>query len=73
MKYNLQVIIVFILGTRDGQTKLVRNGDIVEAYSWSAAEAEWTKIGDVVGDSDSEARPSTTRVMYEGKVCKKIM
>ena len=61
--------LLFVLtGTKDGQTKLVRIGDVVEAYSWSAADSNWNKIGDVVGDKDSENRPTTTRVMYEGKV-----
>lgn len=54
-------------GSRDGQTKLIRAGKIVEAYSWSATEGRWTKIGDVVGGEGDDVTPSSSKVMYEGK------
>ncbi|XP_022087891.1 phospholipase A-2-activating protein-like [Acanthaster planci] len=54
-------------GTKDGQTKLIRVGDTVEAYSWSVADANWNKIGDVVGTEGDDTQPSSSKVMYEGK------
>ncbi|XP_071838733.1 phospholipase A-2-activating protein-like [Apostichopus japonicus] len=54
-------------GSKDGQTKLIRAGNKVEAYSWSVAEDKWTKIGDVVGGEGDDVTPSTSKVMYEGK------
>ncbi|KAE8256447.1 hypothetical protein A4X13_0g2627 [Tilletia indica] len=36
-------------GAKEGQTKMVRNGDIVEAHQWDAGAGKWTKIGEVVG------------------------
>ncbi|KAL0132928.1 hypothetical protein PUN28_000573 [Cardiocondyla obscurior] len=38
-------------GQRDGQTKIVNEGDAVRAYSWSQSEQRWIKIGDVMGSS----------------------
>eukprot|EP00271_Cylindrocystis_brebissonii_P020257 TRINITY_DN6639_c0_g1_i1.p1 TRINITY_DN6639_c0_g1~~TRINITY_DN6639_c0_g1_i1.p1 ORF type:complete len:503 (-),score=61.38 TRINITY_DN6639_c0_g1_i1:147-1577(-) len=35
-------------GTKDGQYKMIREGDKVVAYSWSATEYQWQMIGDVV-------------------------
>ncbi|CAB4055155.1 PLAA [Lepeophtheirus salmonis] len=35
-------------GTKDGVTKMVRDGKCVSVYSWSQVAAQWTKIGDVV-------------------------
>lgn len=67
----MPLIILFFLnrtGSKDGQTKLIRAGNKVEAYSWSAAEDKWTKIGDVVGGEGDDVTPSTSKVMYEGKV-----
>lgn len=54
-------------GSRDGQTKLIRSGNKVEAYSWSASEVRWTKIGDVIGGEGDDVTPSSSKVMYEGK------
>ncbi|KAG9345461.1 hypothetical protein JZ751_008605 [Albula glossodonta] len=51
-------------GTRDGQTRLIKDGQKVEAYQWSVSEGRWMKIGDVVGGS---SKASSSRVMYEGK------
>ncbi|XP_031830559.2 phospholipase A2 activator protein [Nomia melanderi] len=36
-------------GQRDGQTKIVNDGDAVRAYSWSQSEQRWIRIGDVMG------------------------
>ncbi|XP_076144610.1 phospholipase A-2-activating protein [Alosa pseudoharengus] len=51
-------------GNRDGQTRLIKEDDHVEAYQWSVSEARWMKIGDVVGGSSQQ---KSERVMYEGK------
>lgn len=36
-------------GQKDGQTKMVREGNGVVAYSWSQTQQQWQKIGDVMG------------------------
>ncbi|CAG5929311.1 unnamed protein product [Menidia menidia] len=51
-------------GNRDGQTRLIKDGQKVEAYQWSVSDARWMKIGDVVGGSNQQTSKS---VMYEGK------
>ncbi|KAM6949077.1 phospholipase A-2-activating protein [Aplochiton taeniatus] len=51
-------------GNRDGQTRLIKEGDKVEAYQWSVSETRWMKIGDVVAGSN---QPASKRVVYEGK------
>ncbi|XP_064147893.1 phospholipase A-2-activating protein isoform X2 [Loxodonta africana] len=53
-------------GTRDGQTRLIRDGEKVEAYQWSVSEGRWMKIGDVVGSSGANQQTSG-KVLYEGK------
>uniref|UniRef100_G3TXR0 Phospholipase A-2-activating protein n=1 Tax=Loxodonta africana TaxID=9785 RepID=G3TXR0_LOXAF len=53
-------------GTRDGQTRLIRDGEKVEAYQWSVSEGRWMKIGDVVGLSGANQQTSG-KVLYEGK------
>ncbi|CAH2075514.1 unnamed protein product, partial [Iphiclides podalirius] len=50
-------------GKADGQTKLVRRGNNVKCYSWSAAEGVWKEIGDVMGANP----PSEGKTMYQGK------
>ena len=52
-------------GNRDGQTRLIKDGEKVEAYQWSVSDSRWVKIGDVVGGSNQQTSKS---VMYEGKV-----
>lgn len=52
-------------GNRDGQTRLIKDGQKVEAYQWSVSDGRWMKIGDVVGGSNQQTSKS---VMYEGKV-----
>uniref|UniRef100_A0A3Q3LH01 Phospholipase A2-activating protein n=1 Tax=Mastacembelus armatus TaxID=205130 RepID=A0A3Q3LH01_9TELE len=51
-------------GNRDGQTRLIKEGQKVEAYQWSVSDDRWMKIGDVVGGSNEQTSKS---VMYEGK------
>jgi len=51
-------------GTRDGQTKLVRDGGEVICYNWSAEQNMWIKIGPVVGAK----KPTEGRTLYEGQV-----
>uniref|UniRef100_A0A9L0RA27 Phospholipase A-2-activating protein n=1 Tax=Equus caballus TaxID=9796 RepID=A0A9L0RA27_HORSE len=53
-------------GTREGQTRLIRDGEKVEAYQWSVSEGRWIKIGDVVGSSGATQQTSG-KVLYEGK------
>ena len=54
-------------GKRDGQTKMVKDGDKVSVHSWDASKCQWVKIGDVVGAANATNDP-TQRVMYEGVV-----
>ncbi|NXC21782.1 PLAP protein, partial [Corythaeola cristata] len=54
-------------GTRDGQTRLIKDNGKVEAYQWSVSEKRWIKIGDVVGSSGATQQTSG-KVLYEGKV-----
>ncbi len=59
-------------GKRDGQTKMVKDGDVISVHSWSEAEQKWTKIGDVVGQPDGSDGPAGSapdggKVTYEGK------
>lgn len=49
-------------GTKEGQTKMVKNGDVVEAHQWSASGEQWVKIGEVVGGVGSGSKK-----LYEGK------
>ncbi|KAF7244575.1 Phospholipase A-2-activating protein [Varanus komodoensis] len=53
-------------GTRDGQTRLIKNGGKVEAYQWSISENRWMKIGDVVGSSGATQQTSG-KVLFEGR------
>lgn len=52
-------------GNRDGQTRLIKDGQSVEAYQWNVSDGRWVKIGDVVGGSNQQTSKS---VVYEGKV-----
>ncbi|KAF3836972.1 hypothetical protein F7725_004436 [Dissostichus mawsoni] len=47
---------VWCCWNRDGQTRLIKEGDKVEAYQWSVNDARWMKIGDVVGGSNATSR-----------------
>uniref|UniRef100_A0A8D9BFC4 Phospholipase A-2-activating protein n=2 Tax=Cacopsylla melanoneura TaxID=428564 RepID=A0A8D9BFC4_9HEMI len=53
-------------GKSDGQVKMVRDGAMVVAYSWSESGKEWTKLGDVMGSAGGTQENSGT-VLYEGK------
>ena len=59
-----------IPGRRDGQTKMIKDGNTISVHSWSEAEAQWKKVGDVVGQpksKDSSGRGKDGgKVMYEG-------
>ena len=41
-------------GRRDGQTVMVREGNTVSVHSWSQADGQWRKVGDVVGQPKSK-------------------
>ncbi|KAF8475738.1 WD40-repeat-containing domain protein [Kalaharituber pfeilii] len=51
-----------IPGSKDGQVKMIRNGDIVEAHVWSALTSSWTSVGTVV-----DAVGSSRKKEFEGK------
>lgn len=53
-------------GKREGATKLIREGDNICAYQWSNIKMEWTKVGDVVGEANSDKDPSA-KTEFEGK------
>ncbi|EDV27510.1 uncharacterized protein TRIADDRAFT_21530 [Trichoplax adhaerens] len=48
-----------IPGKKDGQVKMFRNGDVAEAYQWSADSQLWERVGEVLSSSNKET--------YEGK------
>lgn len=53
-------------GTKNGQTKIIREGDNGVAYSWNAKEYQWDKIGEVVdGPGNSESRPLLNGQQYD--------
>ncbi|KAF6166573.1 hypothetical protein GIB67_005435 [Kingdonia uniflora] len=57
---------LYIPGTTDGQTKIVREGDNGIAYGWNAIEQKWDKIGEVVdGPEDSLNRPVLDGIQYD--------
>lgn len=49
-------------GSRDGENKIIRNGNVAECYSWSSQSQSWTKIGEVV-----DAVGQTHRQLLHGK------
>lgn len=53
-------------GQRDGQTKIVNDGEAIRAYSWSQNEQRWIKIGDVMGATGGSAATSGKQ-LYNGK------
>ncbi len=59
--------ILLLVGTKDGQTIMVKDGNSITAHSWNASESRWDKIGDVVGASGSNQQTSGKQ-LYEGKV-----
>ncbi|KAL2609949.1 hypothetical protein R1flu_028522 [Riccia fluitans] len=53
-------------GTKDGQTKIVREGDSGVAYSWNKNEYKWDKIGEVIdGPDDSLEKKTLLGVTYD--------
>lgn len=52
-------------GQKDGQTKIVKDGEALYAYSWSQNEKKWKKIGDVMGASGGTAATSGKQ-LYNG-------
>jgi phospholipase A-2-activating protein len=34
-------------GSRHGENKVVRNGNVAEAYQWNNQEKEWVKVGNI--------------------------
>ena len=50
-------------GAKDGQQKMVRQGDKVSVHSWNMAGNKWEKIGDVVG----AAEQNSGKKLYNGK------
>lgn len=54
-------------GRKEGQTKMVRQGDRVELYSWNTSKSTWSKIGDVVGSSGG-TQATSGKTLFEGKV-----
>lgn len=53
-------------GKRDGHTVMVREGEKVNCYSWSASEQQWTAVGEVVGGAGG-SQSTSGKVLYEGK------
>ncbi|KAF8637390.1 hypothetical protein AX17_002886 [Amanita inopinata Kibby_2008] len=49
-------------GKKSGEVKMIKNGDIVEAYQWDSNKGSWEKIGDVV-DAIGQGR----KQLYNGK------
>jgi len=64
---------ILLTGTKEGQTKMVRNAEgKVELYSWDGGAAEWKKIGDVVGGTGG-TNATSGKTLYEGKVGVEIL
>lgn len=38
-----------VKGKKDGEYKMFREGNMVKAYMWTAAEQKWEFVGDVTG------------------------
>lgn len=59
---------LFTTGTKEGQTKMVKNSSgKVELYSWDNSVQQWKKVGDVVGSSGG-TQATSGKTLYEGKV-----
>jgi len=57
---------LFEPGSKDGQTKMVRDGELVSVHSWSMGDQKWTKIGDVVGAAGGSEKTSGKK-LHQGK------
>lgn len=53
-------------GKKEGATKLIREGDKIVVYQWSSMKMEWSKVGDVVGEANTDKDPSA-KTEFEGK------
>lgn len=53
-------------GKRDGQTKLVRDGDKVSCHQWESSSGRWIRVGEVMGASGG-TNETSGKVLYEGK------
>ncbi|KIP12347.1 hypothetical protein PHLGIDRAFT_124238 [Phlebiopsis gigantea 11061_1 CR5-6] len=49
-------------GKKEGEVKMIRKGDLVEAHQWNSASMSWQKIGDVV-----DAVGSGRKQLYQGR------
>lgn len=49
-------------GKKEGETKMVSNGGMIEAYQWSSGSSQWEKVGEVVGGVGSGQKK-----LHEGK------
>eukprot|EP00112_Aurelia_sp_Birch-Aquarium-sp1_P008651 Seg1958.5 transcript_id=Seg1958.5/GoldUCD/mRNA.D3Y31 product="Phospholipase A-2-activating protein" protein_id=Seg1958.5/GoldUCD/D3Y31 len=59
---------LFQPGNKDGQTKLVKRGNIVEAHQWDGTQQRWQKVGEVVGAAGTEGSDRTAnKKVYNGK------
>lgn len=54
-------------GNKEGETKLIKDGQSILAYQWNASKYEWVKIGDVVGAANANNDPSQKKE-YEGQL-----
>jgi len=55
------------IGKTDGEVKLVSNNGTPEAYSWSAAQQKWEKMGDLV-DGPGVGSGFSSKVYHNGKM-----
>jgi phospholipase A-2-activating protein len=51
-------------GRKEGEVKMVRQSDVIEAYQWSAASGQWDKVG-VVTEVRPAVRPQLHGVEYD--------
>lgn len=49
-------------GNKEGQVKMIANGQLTEAYQWNSSAHKWDKVGEVVGGVGSG-----TKKLFEGK------
>ncbi|XP_071453464.1 phospholipase A-2-activating protein [Hetaerina americana] len=53
-------------GSRDGQTKLVREGRVVNCYQWVASTGKWESLGEVIGGSGG-SQETSGKTLFKGK------
>ena len=51
-----------VMGKKEGEVKMVKHGNAVEAHQWSSSEAKWIKIGEVV-----DAVGGSRKQVFDGK------